>query len=285
MKPVLLLGGRGFIGSALAQRLQRQGMPVLVAGRDDGAKLEQLVSASGTVVHLASTTTPGSSAQQPSLEYANLQFTRRLVEVLQQQDPTHLVFFSSGGTVYGNPASLPVSEDALLAPLSPHGVAKVAQENLCMALSSHGHPVSILRPPNVYGPGQSLKIGFGLVRTLLGHARHGTALQIWGDGENVRDYLYIDDLVDATLRLVQRPDQAGTYNVGSGVGHSINEVKTLVEQITGHLIATSYHPARGVDVRAVVLDGRRLQDVVQWWPRMGLYDGIRQTWESVGPLV
>lgn len=284
MKPVLLLGGRGFIGSALALRLQQQGVPVRVAGRDNSEQLEQLVPACGTVVHLASSTTPGSSAQQPALEQANLQFTQRLVGLLQQQPATHLVFFSSGGTVYGNPAALPVPEDAPLAPLSHHGAAKVAQEAMCQSLRAQGHAVSILRPSNVYGPGQPLKGGFGLVRTLLEHARQGTALQIWGDGENVRDYLYIDDLVDATLRLIVQPDKAGTYNLGSGVGHSVNAVKALVEQITGRPIATSYHPARGVDVKAAILSCERVASSLGWKPAVSLAEGIRHAWQSMGHL-
>lgn len=278
MKAVLLLGGRGFIGRALAQRLQQQGVPVQVLGREDSATLEQLLPQCGTVVHLASSTTPGSSAQQPAMEEANLQFTQQLVQVLQQQSATHLVYFSSGGTVYGNPALLPVPEDAPLAPLSPHGAAKVAQEALVSSLRAQGHAVSILRPSNAYGPGQPLKSGFGLVRTLLEHARQGTTLQIWGDGESVRDYLYIDDLVEATLNLITKPCLADTYNLGSGKGYSVNQVKAMVEQITGSPVATHYQPARGVDVRSAVLDGGRLAARLTLQPAVELPDGIARMW-------
>ena len=145
--------------------------------------------------------------------------------MLQAQPETHLIFFSSGGTVYGNPQQLPVSEDSPIAPLSNHGAGKAAQESFCQALRAQGHAVTILRPSNAYGPGQTMKRGFGLVRTLLEHARLGTAMEIWGDGENVRDYIYIDDIVEATLRLIDQPQDCGTYNLGSGMGYSINQVK------------------------------------------------------------
>lgn len=285
MRPVLLLGGHGFIGAALAQRLLRAGQTVHVLGRADCAALAQLLPQllphCGTVVHLASSTTPGSSALLPELEQANLQLTQQLVDAcLKTQPDTHLIFFSSGGTVYGNPANLPVREDAPLVPLSPHGAAKVAQENMCLALRARGQAVSILRPSNAYGPGQTAKGGFGLVRTMLEHARQGTELQIWGNGENVRDYLHIDDLVDATLRLIAQPDKADTYNLGSGTGYSVNQVKAMGEEVTGRPIAARYLPTRDVDVQAVVLDGQRLQGAVQWRPLMELPEGMQQTWQA-----
>lgn len=279
---VLLLGGGGFIGSALARRLHRDQIPVQIVGRSNLDQLSAFLARCGAVVHLASSTTPGNSATQPELEMANLRLTQQLVKALENQPDTHLIFFSSGGTVYGNPTSLPVREDAALAPLSPHGAAKVAQENICLTLRARGHVVSILRPSNVYGPGQVLKGGFGLVRTLLQHAHLRTELQLWGDGENVRDYLYIDDLVDATLRMIECSDFAGTYNIGSGVGHSVNQVKALVEEVTGRSISVCYAPSRGVDVRAVVLDGQSLQQAIQWRPRTGLMEGIRHTWDDLG---
>lgn len=276
---ILLLGGTGFIGGALAMRLRREGVPVRIVGRDDIQYLPQWLMGCSTVVHLASATTPGSSAAQPALEQVNLDLTRYLVQCLDAHPEIHLIYFSSGGTVYGNPAQLPVREGAQLSPLSPYGIAKVAQEVTCQELSVHGHSmVTILRPSNAYGPGQTVKSGFGLVRTLLEHARLGTSMGVWGDGNNVRDYIYIDDIVDATLRLIRRPQDAGIYNLGSGVGHSINQVKQLVERVTRSQIRTDYYQARGTDVREVVLDSARLQKVLGWRLGVELAKGIELTW-------
>lgn len=275
---VLLLGGAGFIGSALARRLQQEKIPVHIVGRHDVDQLEQLVPQCSTVIHLASATTPGSSARESSLELGNLALTLRLLDLLRTQPQTHLIFFSSGGTVYGNPKRLPVTEDSPIAPLSNHGAGKAAQESFCHALRAQGHAVTILRPSNAYGPGQSMKSGFGLVRTLLEHARLGTAMEIWGDGENVRDYIYIDDIVKATLRLIDQPQDGGTYNLGSGVGYSINQVKAVVEGVCGVTLNTTYRPARGTDVRSVVLDSTRSNERLGWQPVVGLADGVARTW-------
>jgi UDP-glucose 4-epimerase len=279
---VLLLGGTGFIGSALAVRLQREGIPVRVVGRDNLQQLTPWLTDCSTVIHLASTTTPGSSAAQPALERANLDLTRHLVQCLRGFPGTHLIYFSSGGAVYGNPAQLPVEEDAPRVPLSPYGVAKVAQEEMCQQLLAHGHSaVTILRPSNAYGPGQTAKSGFGLVRTLMDHARLGTTMEVWGDGNNVRDFIYIDDLVDATMRLVHRPQDAGIYNLGSGVGHSVNQVRLLVEQITGLQIHVDHHPVRATDVRVVVLNSRRLFDQLAWRPAIELTQGLELNWLQI----
>jgi UDP-glucose 4-epimerase len=278
---VLLLGGHGFIGSALAKRLQLEGMATYVVGRDNGDALGDLLPRCGTVVHLASGTTPGSSARHPKLEQGNLALTLHLLELLQTQPQTHLIFFSSGGTVYGNPAIFPVTEESPLAPLSYHGAGKAAQEVLCKTLTTLGHAVTVLRPSNAFGPGQTLRHGFGLIRTMLQHAQAGTTLEIWGDGENLRDYIYIDDVVEATLRLISQPEDCGTYNLDSGVGNSINQVKAVVERVCGRSLDTTYRAARGMDVRSVVLDNARLRAKLGWQPGVGLTDGVALTWDWV----
>lgn len=280
---VLLLGGTGFIGSALAQRLKYEGITAHVVGRANAQQLEQVLPECGTVIHLACSTTPGSSAGRPELEQENLALTSRLLDLLNQQPRTHLIFFSSGGTIYGNPARLPVTEDCPIAPLSNHGAAKASQEISCQAARDRGHAVAILRPSNAYGPGQSLKSGFGLVRTMLEHARTGTPLEIWGDGENVRDFIYIDDIVEACTRFIKLPEDSGTYNLGTGVGFSINQAKRLVEATTGSELRSIHRPVRGTDVRSVVLDNSRLNARLGWQPGIGLAEGLARTWDWLNP--
>ncbi len=274
---VLLLGGAGFIGNALASRLRKDKVPVHVLGRADTGRLQQILPTYSTVVHLASSTTPSTSSERPELEQCNIELTRRLVECLKVQPETHLIYFSSGGTVYGNPVQLPVTEDALLAPLSPYGMAKVTQEASCQELRDKGHAVTILRPSNAYGPGQGLRNGFGLIRTILERARMGTPIEIWGDGENVRDFIHIEDIVEATLRLIQLPKDSGTYNLGSGVGYSVNQIIRMVEVACGIQSKTIKLPVRGIDVRRVVLDNSCLYSQLGWRPDIGLERGIADT--------
>jgi UDP-glucose 4-epimerase len=290
---ILLLGG-GFIGTALANKLTAEGRQVYVlapnapfaamnahflqGGLDNPELLAKLLPRCSTVIHLASATTPGNSASQPVRELENLAPSLRLLEALQAYPEIHLIFFSSGGTIYGNPQRLPVHEDDPVAPLSYHGAGKVALEAFFHAFRGRSQAVTILRPSNAYGPAQALKSSFGLVRTMLEHARYGTPLEIWGDGENVRDFIYIDDITEACARFVALPQDSGTYNLGSGRGYSINQVRRIVEQVTGYELKTVCHPARGIDVRAVVLDISRLNARLSWKPKTSLEEGVKHTW-------
>jgi UDP-glucose 4-epimerase len=292
---VLLLGGSGFIGSALTKKFSAAGRKVYVIvpgtpqvaskahylqGRlDNPTLLAQTLPLCSTVIHVASATNPGSSANHPTHELDNLVPSLRLLETLQTYPQTHLIFFSSGGTLYGNPQRLPVHEDDPAAPLSYHGAGKLAMEAMLHAFRARGQAVTILRPSNAYGPAQALKNGFGLIRTMLEHVRSGTPLAVWGDGENVRDFIYIDDIVEACARLLALPHDNGTYNLGSGQGHTINEVRGIIEQVTGTRLRTIYHPARGVDVKSVVLDTSRLEARLLWKPETSLDKGIRQMWD------
>jgi UDP-glucose 4-epimerase len=292
---VLLLGGSGFIGSALTKKFSADGRQVYVIGSDvpqvtskahylqgqldNPTLLAQTLPLCSTVIHVASATTPGNSANYPTHELDNLTPSLHLLEALQAYPKSHLIFFSSGGTLYGNPQRLPVHEDDPAAPLSYHGAGKLAMEAMLHAFRARGQAVTILRPSNAYGPGQVLKSGFGLIRTMLEHVRHGTPLEVWGDGENVRDFIYIDDIVEACARLLVLPHDNGTYNLGSGEGHTINEVHDIVEQVTGIRLKTIHHPARGVDVKSVVLDTNRLEARLLWTPETSLDKGIHQMWD------
>lgn len=290
---VLLIGG-GFIGAALARQLGAIDRPLHVLTRrpasadfpplywhrgdlQDRELLARLLPDCKTVVHLASETTPGSSARHPTLEAGNLLPTLGLLEVLQDFPDIHLIYFSSGGTLYGNPAVLPVAEDAPFAPLSFHGAGKAAQEMYLQAFRAQGRSVTILRPANAYGPGQQLKNGFGLVRTMLEHIRRNTVLEVWGDGTAVRDYVYVDDVAAACVRFVDQPGDNGSYNVGSGSGHSISELIRCVNAVCSRELQVAYRPARRSDVAQVVLDISQLR-ATGWQPRIDLAEGLRRTW-------
>lgn len=291
---VLILGG-GFIGIALAKRLAADGRQVHVISRHaqpgntgsfeihvgdlgDPTLLEKLSQQCSTVVHLASATIPGSSARNPTRELDNLTPTLRLLEAMQYWDNAHLIFMSSGGTVYGNPAANPVSENAPLVPLSYHGAGKVALEGFLHAFRATGHPVTILRASNTYGPGQNMRTGFGLVRTLLEHARSGEPIDIWGGGNNVRDFVYIDDVVEVCKRFTDMPQNSDTYNLGSGVGYNVKQVLRIIEEVTGTQLKTNLRPARRMDVQAVVLDISKLDARLEWRPQVELKEGVARTW-------
>ena len=296
-KGILLIGGSGFLGLALARALARAGREVHVLSRntqpgkaegisfhrgsqDDSDIVLPLLRACDTVVHLASTTTPGSSARKPVLDAEeNLLPAIRLMEIISGAPPSRLVFVSSGGSIYGNAVQMPVDETAQTQPLSYHAAGKLALESL-FGVFAHPNKVSltIVRPSNLYGPGQRLRHGFGLIRTLLDRALHGKPIEVWGDGNALRDYIYIDDAVAACLSLFEPESPARTFNLGSGTGTSIREIIEMVEKVTGRQTPLLVRQARDTDVRAIILDSNRLQAATGWTPRVGLEEGTSSTW-------
>ncbi len=294
----LIVGGNGFIGSHLAEGLRADGHAVRVldpgAARDDtdwtgidyhrglhtdAATLADALIGIDTVFHLASTTVPATSNRDPVHDVStNLVGALGLIAALEATGIRRVVFFSSGGTVYGNPERVPVHEDHPLRPISSYGIVKVAVEQY---LRMYGHlgrldPL-VLRPSNPYGPRQSAAGGQGFVAAALARAQAGEGLQIWGDGRTVRDYLYIDDLVRLAIDAAAS-DATGVFNAGSGEGHSLDDIRDAVVRVTGRPLPTEYLPARGFDVREVVLDTAAARARFDWAPRIDLDAGIARTW-------
>lgn len=297
-----LVIGAGFLGSALASQLASRGQRVHLLSRgpeplhttgihyhrgnlDDSGLIRGLLRTCRTIYHAASTTTPGSSAHDPVVEGKdNLQPTLKLLETLKDSADTHLVYLSSGGCLYGDAAETPVSESYCPQPISYHGAGKAAIEIFLHAFA-HSQPlaarVTVLRPSNLYGPGQSLRVGFGLVRTVLERLLANKPIEIWGAGEVIRDYLYIDDLVEACIKIGQQPQahQYQIYNVGTGVGSSINQLIATAERISRRKADIRYLASRSVDVQRVVLDPTALHRDTGWSPALNLEDGLRRTWQ------
>lgn len=301
-RAILLLGGTGFIGTNLCQSLVAAGHKVFVAARttdhvprsaavlpvpfaleavEDLAALvrREVVD---TVVHLVSGLKPSSGLSDYLAERdAVLTPTIRLGRALAETG-ARLIYFSSGGTVYGAGVEGLASEDDPCAPISFYGQSKLETElHLRFLQRSCGLRVLILRPSNPYGPRQPLDGGQGLISVLLGRIRDGRALDVWGDGSSMRDYLHIDDLVATVCALVAQDAVGMTLNIGSGEGHSLLDVVRIVEQVTGRSMPLNFLPARPADVPRLVLNVERLR-------QMGLHqnrpleDGIRQYTASLG---
>jgi UDP-glucose 4-epimerase len=298
MQEILIIGA-GFVGTALAHRLADKGLGVHIlspnprgldssrlqlhrGSLEDESLLDTLLSRCDTVFHTASATTPGSSTHDPVLEGThNILPTLKLLAALQKYPNVHLVYLSSGGCVYGNPVSTPVTETHPLQPQSYHGAGKVAAEAFLHAFRAHSsgaQPVTVLRPSNLYGPGQPLREGFGLVRTVLERLRTDSVLEVWGDGETVRDFIYIDDFVDACERFIDLSDDSDTYNVASGFSCSINELIKIVQRVCGKPLQVRYRTGRRTDVRTVVLDTSKLRKRLNWLPAVTLEEGISRLW-------
>jgi len=297
----LVTCGNGFIGSGLVDRLRAAGYCVRVLdqsapGADvdwcgvdyimdslaDVAGLPALLDGVKLVFHLASSTVPSTSNLDPTADVQSnligaLNLCRAMIEAVKRR----LVFFSSGGIVYGNPRQLPVPETQALHPISSYGGVKVAIENYLLMYEQFGSldPL-ILRPSNPYGPRQSGAGLQGVIVAFLGKAHTGEGVRIWGDGEIVRDYLHIDDLLTfAVTTAGGRLTDA--VNVGSGKGHTLNQILEVVREATGASLPAEYASAREYDVAEIVLDITRATTDFGWHPRIELASGIRATWQAI----
>jgi UDP-glucose 4-epimerase len=292
----LVLGASGFAGAAIAAGIARKGGQVLAYGRtrvsgpgiewiqgsiEDSTLLREAIARCSCIVHAASLTTPGSSARDPTLEVlGNLLPLARTLEWSNEFPDRRFIYLSSGGAVYGDLAD-GADEGSPLRPRSYYGAGKVAAEALvhaCVAATSWS--ACILRPSNLYGPGQRTGRGFAIVPTLFERALDGTPFQIWGDGTAVRDYCYIEDLVDAFhLALTDTAmSRFSIWNVASACTASILDLVATCERISGRSIALSFTPARSVDVPRVALDVSAIGDL-GWRARIDLEEGLRRTWQ------
>ena len=293
---ILVIGGSGFIGRALVSSLAAEGREVHVLSRKpapglpagvqahvgdqgDKAVLNPLLARCQQVIHLASVTTPGDTVWSPSAEAeANLIPALRFLECLQDFPESGVVFVLTGGALYGNAEG--ANETTIPLPGSYHGAGKVALESFFSVLGQRRPGrLTILRPSNVYGPGQALRAGFGIIPTLLERARDGGKVTIWGDGSSVRDYLYIDDMVAACRHALDGPN--GIYNIGAGVGTSLNELIEQVQQITGRMLLVERQSTRASDVARIILDTSRVREILGWRPAVGLREGLRRTWSGL----
>jgi UDP-glucose 4-epimerase len=202
------------------------------------------------------------------------------VQAMARKNVRKLVYISSGGTVYGNPISLPVNESAVLNPISIYGATKVAVENyltiLCAQLDID---LTIVRPSNPFGPRQYCKGAQGLIATLLDKAIYKQPIMLFDEGKAIRDYIYIDDLVQAIYQIINR-GAVGIYNISYNSGYNVEDITSLVEQVTGHYFARILKPKREFDIVEIVLDSAKAQKDLDWKPMVEIEEGINRqfTW-------
>lgn len=298
---ILVLGAGGFLGQAIAPKLAAAGHSVTGVIRnplerrapgdgidyveailDDTRSIAALAADAEGILHLAWDTTPGTSRGQPTLEAVNnLLPTFRLLETIQATDGFPLVFVSSAGATYADTRAGPVDEDARLDPRSCYGAGKLAAEHFLRAFSAQtGHPVVIVRPSNVYGPGQAPKRQFGIVPTIMRALAEDRPFTVWGDGETTRNFLYVDDFADLVVRIAERSWQ-GTevFNAGSAENCSINRLCDLLEGIAGRRLQREYRDQRGIDPEGVAIDSGRARRELGWAATTTLEVGLAAAWD------
>jgi UDP-glucose 4-epimerase len=295
---VLVTGGAGFIGSHVAEALVAGGEEVVVlddlsTGKrenvPEGAELvegdirEPQDSLFGRVkpavcFHLAAQADVRVSVERPDDDAKiNVLGTINILQAALEQD-TRIVFSSTGGAIYGE-CDRPAGEDAPRQPLAPYGTSKLAgEEYLATYNRLHETRHVTLRYGNVYGPRQDPHGEAGVVAIFLGRLLSGEQPRIFGDGSQTRDYVYVGDVVRATLAAAEL--NGGVFNVGTGRETSVVELYELCRRVAGKEdVEAAFAPPRPGELQRSVLDISQAVDELGWRPEHSLEDGLRETWE------
>jgi UDP-glucose 4-epimerase len=299
---VLVTGGAGFLGAALANRLVQDGHTVLAlddltAGDPrrlssevlltrgdvrDVPKLWTLLQGVDCVYHLAARVRVPESIHYPSdYNAVNVGGTVSVMEAMRDTGVRRVVFASSGA-LYGEQAHQPVSERQLPNPNSPYGVSKVAAEYYLATLGTlYAIETVSLRVFNAYGPSQDLPPSYPpVIPQLLKQAQTGGSMVIFGEGTQTRDFVFLDDVVDALVAAATATDvNRAVINVGSGRESSINELAASVARASGKRVSVLHNEGQEGGVSRLVADVSLARDLLGWEPRTQLGDGLRLTLE------
>jgi UDP-glucose 4-epimerase len=300
----VVTGGAGFIGSHLVDRLVGDGHEVVVIDnlvRGSNANLYSAL-ASGrcelierdiadrragqavtshrpdVVFHLAAQIDVRSSVSDPIHDArVNVEGTVAVLEAAQRAGVSQFVLASSVA-IYGMTPTLPVTENAPLAPLSPYAASKLTGEiYLNQVRRLHGLPGTVLCFGNVYGPRQDAHGEAGVVAIFADALLSGRPTRVFGDGGNTRDYVYVSDVVDALVLAGSRPGDGTRFNIGTGVGTSDRALHSAVAEAVGIEQAPEFAPPRHGDLRAMTLDATAAAQHLGWTPQTGLDEGLART--------
>jgi UDP-glucose 4-epimerase len=299
---ILVTGGSGFIGVNLCSALTDHGHDVISVSRSMNVPVAERpgekwrrVRASVTsademkrccvgvdvVVHLASSTYPASSNLDVVSDVRdNLVGSVTLIDAAVRAGVRKFVYASSGGAIYGDPLTLPIDESHPLRPLSSYGIVKAStEEYLRMYSKTSGLDYSSLRVANPYGPGQYWGRGQGVVAEFLHRALTEQPVKIWGGGQAIRDYIFIDDVIDAFSRAIHADGLRLPLNIGSGQGLSTLQVLDMIEAVTGAAVNRHFVESEtsATAVSRVVLDPSRARDRLGWHRTVEFREGLEQT--------
>lgn len=301
----LVTGAAGFIGSALVDRLLTDGHTVVGidnlstgraanlddARRHDGFEFVEadivssdLVAILGkhkpeVVYHLAAQIDVRRSVDDPQFDAeVNVLGTVRLAEAARLTGVRKVVHTSSGGSIYGVPKNCPTNETATPDPASPYAAGKLAGEIYLNTFRHlYGMDCAHIAPANVYGPRQDPHGEAGVVAIFAKALLAGAPTKVFGDGSNTRDYVYVDDVVDAFVRASGKTCGGQRFNIGTGVETSDRALHTAVAKAVGAPDDPQFAPPRLGDLTRSCLDVRKAEMVLGWHPHVNLEEGVRRT--------
>lgn len=298
---ILVTGGAGFIGSHLVEALIAEGNQVAVIDNLSSGNVAYLPGAvellEGTVLdadvvhshfmrfrpemvaHMAAQKSVSYSVQNPIYDaQENIVGSLNILESARRTECKRMVFASTGGALYGETDQLPTSEGHPTYPESPYGVAKLAVEHYLHCYSQiHGLPTAILRMANVYGPRQDPRGEAGVVAIFCNRALESRGVTIFGDGEQTRDYVFVEDVAEAFMRAMHHASPLNV-NIATAVETSVNELVRAIEGIAGHPVPVTYEPGRPGEIRRSCLSWDKAKAVLGWSPTTDLATGLQKTY-------
>jgi len=296
---VLVIGGNGFIGSHLIDCLVENNHSVRVFDHGhekfrspnpkidyrigdvrEGTSLYEAMLNIDVVFHLASASVPSSSNLDIEMDITKNVFpTLAVLDNMVKLGIKKIVYFSSGGAIYGEAVELPLKETFALNPISSYGITKLAIENY-IKLYNRNHSIDylIIRPSNPYGPRQGHFLAQGVISTFLRKTNANEGITIYGDGCNKKDYIFVKDLVQYVYSLFFK-SKSGIYNIGSGNSVSINKIVSLIEEITLKKSEIKFVESKNYDVKDFTLDVSKVKEAIEKEYNTDIKDGIEKTWD------
>ncbi|WP_409294603.1 NAD-dependent epimerase/dehydratase family protein [Peribacillus sp. SCS-26] len=301
MKRAVVTGGAGFIGSHIVKELLRKGYEVAVIDNFSTGKRENLRGLDVSIyecditspevmdlivslephyiIHQAAQVSVAESIQDIVYdEQVNVKGSLHVIKAAVKSRVKKLVFASSAA-VYGNPVALPVSMNHPTRPESPYGLTKLTVENyLKLANKLYGLAFSILRYSNVYGPKQSAKGEGGVVAIFADRIQSGQAPVIFGDGEQTRDFIFVEDVAAANVKAID-PEGNISVNISSGKSISINELLHTINTVNGTALKAQYREERKGDIRHSLLTNDAAKILLDWEPAFDITSGLQETFK------
>jgi UDP-glucose 4-epimerase len=301
----IIFGGNGFIGSHLAERLVHEGYEVKIFDsfksgtsniesiindieliRGDFLNKEDLSRALKNidyVFHYISTTNPVTAVKNPVLDIeSNIIGSIRLFQLAVENNIKKIIFPSSGGTIYGEVQENRIKEINPLNPVNPYAISKLTIEKyLHYYKHSYGLDYIVLRYSNPYGERQNPLGNQGVIPIFLNKIKNNERPVIYGDGSAIRDYIYINDAIDATMAVLNSNTEETIFNVGSGQETSLNQLINIISEVTGRSIEPLYVTNSGIYLSKIVLDISRIRKETGWHPKTDIKEGIQKTWDWI----
>jgi len=298
----LIYGGGGFIGSHLSDTLLEKGYAVTVFDKLNFSKknilhiideiniiegdfnneidIKNSLKGIDYIYHFVSSTLPANSNDNPIYDVeTNLISSLRLFKECLNKKNKKVIFLSSGGTVYGVPEIIPITERHNSNPICSYGIIKkTIEEYLFMFGKIYGLNYNVFRLSNPYGERQNPLAAQGAIPVFIHKTINDETITIWGDGEIVRDYIYIKDSTIVLAKSIKKNVNEKIFNLSSGKGYSLNNIIEIVKKVSGKDVKVEYKPGRNIDVPVNILDNTLVKKTFDWKPETSIEEGIRLTY-------